>query len=185
MNVYDFDHTIYQGDSTLDFWRFCLHKYPRALLAFPPACVYGAAFKLHICSRERFKEQFYRFLRSVPDAAAAVEEFWNRYMPGITAWYLEQKRSDDLIVSASPEFLIGAACERLGVQCVASKVDPKTGKLLGSNCRGEEKVRRLFSAYPNAEMEEFYSDSKSDVYLARKAKKAFLVKKNVISEWSF
>ena len=28
MNVYDFDKTIYKGDSTLDFYFFCLRKKP-------------------------------------------------------------------------------------------------------------------------------------------------------------
>lgn len=26
MNVYDFDGTVYRGDSTVDFWLFCLRK---------------------------------------------------------------------------------------------------------------------------------------------------------------
>ena len=29
MNVYDFDKTIYAGDSTIDFWKFCMIRYPR------------------------------------------------------------------------------------------------------------------------------------------------------------
>ena len=33
MNVYDFDKTIYRGDSTMDFWRYCLKRYPKAVLA--------------------------------------------------------------------------------------------------------------------------------------------------------
>ena len=35
MNVYDFDKTIYRGDSTVDFWRHCLRRYPGAARALP------------------------------------------------------------------------------------------------------------------------------------------------------
>ncbi len=31
MNVYDFDGTIYSGDSTIDFYLFCLRKQPEIL----------------------------------------------------------------------------------------------------------------------------------------------------------
>lgn len=28
MNVYDFDGTIYDGDSTVDFYLYCIRKHP-------------------------------------------------------------------------------------------------------------------------------------------------------------
>ena len=36
MNVYDFDGTIYDGDSSLDFFKFFIKKDPR-ILTFTPA----------------------------------------------------------------------------------------------------------------------------------------------------
>ena len=36
MNVYDFDGTIYKGDSSLDFFKFFIKKDPK-ILAFTPA----------------------------------------------------------------------------------------------------------------------------------------------------
>ena len=35
MNIYDFDGTIYNGDSTIDFWLFTLKRHPSALLMIP------------------------------------------------------------------------------------------------------------------------------------------------------
>lgn len=32
VNVYDFDGTIYDGDSTIDFYKFCLKKYKNMLV---------------------------------------------------------------------------------------------------------------------------------------------------------
>lgn len=183
MNVYDFDGTIYPGDSTLDFWRFCLRRHPAALLALPGAVVSGAMFRAGLCSREQFKERFYRFLRRVPDAAGEAQAFWRQHLSKIYPWYLERRREDDLIISASPEFLIRPACELLGVRAIASQVSPETGALLGPNCRGEEKTVRLGQEYPGQMVEEFFSDSQSDAPLARLAQRAFLVKHGAIQPW--
>ena len=35
IDVYDFDGTIYDGDSTVDFTRFCLRRHPGVLAGLP------------------------------------------------------------------------------------------------------------------------------------------------------
>ena len=35
MNVFDFDETIYRGDSTRDFVIFCMKRHKKALLYLP------------------------------------------------------------------------------------------------------------------------------------------------------
>ena len=183
MNVYDFDHTIYAGDSTLDFWRYCVRRYPAALLPLPGSVMSGALFKVKLCSRELFKARFYRFLRLVPGVEGEVSAFWTENFSKIRPWYLEQKRPDDLIISASPEFLILPVCEKLGVRGIASPVSPETGSLLGPNCRSEEKVFRLRREYAEERVDNFYSDSSSDAPLARLAAQAFLVRGGKPSPW--
>lgn len=183
MNVYDFDHTIYPGDSTLDFWRFCVRRRPAALLPLPWAALSGGLFKAGLCSRERFKGRFYRFLRHVPDVEEEVSAFWAEALGRICPWYLEQRREDDLVISASPEFLILPACRDLGIRGIASQVSPETGALLGPNCRGEEKVVRLERDFPGAQIEGFWSDSSSDAPLARLAERAYLVKGGAPGPW--
>lgn len=183
MNVYDFDKTIYEGDCTLDFWRCSVRRYPRTLRAFPLALYAGGAYRCGFYSKERFKETFYRFLRYIPDIGDAVQYFWDIHASKMSAWYLKQMRGDDLIISASPEFLISELCARLEVRYIASKVDPLTGKLEGPNCAGVEKVRRFTAEYPGAEIERFYSDSKTDEPLARLANEAYFVQNGCITSW--
>lgn len=184
MNVYDFDHTIYAGDCTIDFWRYCIRKKPGVLLAMPRAAFAAVKFGLNWCSREELKETFYRFLQRLPNVEGYIQDFWSKNLQKIRPWYLAQKRDDDLIISASPEFLISAACKSLNVHWIASKVDCRSGQLLGANCRGKEKVRRLFQYYPHPKVDKFYSDSRSDNPLAVLATHAYLVKKGKISEWN-
>lgn len=183
VNVYDFDKTIYEGDCTLDFWRYSVRCYPRTLRAFPLALYAGGGYRCGFYSKERFKETFYRFLQYVPDLGGAVRHFWDIHASKMSAWYLKQMRADDLIISASPEFLISELCARLEVRYIASKVDQLTGKLRSPNCAGAEKVRRFTAEYPGAEIERFYSDSKTDEPLARLANEAYFVQNGCITSW--
>ena len=43
MNAYDFDKTIYPGDSAAHFWRWCVRRHPAAALR--AAAVLGPAFQ--------------------------------------------------------------------------------------------------------------------------------------------
>lgn len=183
MNIYDFDHTIYRGDCTLDFWLYCVKKHPIILQTLPRTLITAVRLQIGKCGRETFKSTFYGFLQWIPNIENDIESFWECHLQKIMPWYLKQKRPNDLIISASPDFLISVACTQLGVRWLASPVDKKTGCLLGANCRGEEKVRRLLQEYPQAQVESFYSDSISDAPLAELAKDAYIVKKGVIRAW--
>ena len=115
-----------------------------------------------------------------------MEAFWETHIRKIKPFYPAQQREDDVIISASPLFLLQPACDRLGIRCLmASNVDPHTGVYDGINCHGEEKVRRFREKYGNCEIDEFYSDSYSDTPLAKVAKKAFIVKGDTLTEWQF
>lgn len=53
MNVYDFDNTLYDGESTFDFFFFCLSKNPRLLkYAFVVLCTF-ARYKMCLVSEEK------------------------------------------------------------------------------------------------------------------------------------
>lgn len=183
MNVYDFDGTIYAGDSTVDFYRFVLMRRP-GLLRFLPGQVGGMLlFLAGRKSRMQMKECFFRFLLKI-DGEAMAEEFWQSYSSRIYPWYLSRMQSEDVIISASPEFLLRPICRKLGIGgLIASPVDVRTGHFLGKNCRGEEKVRRFCLAYGDEPIAAFYSDSASDLPMARLAESAFLVRSGVPRPW--
>ena len=182
MNVYDFDETIYHGDSTRDFYFFCLKNYPKIAKYLPMQGWYAIWFGLKIMSKTKFKEKFYSFLKTIPDIDGAVKIFWKSHEKNLKGWYFKQKKDDDLIISASPEFLLTPICNKLGIKVIASRVDKFSGKTEGENCWGEEKVRRFY-AVGGGTIDEFYSDSYSDTPLAILAKKAFLVKGDIITDF--
>ena len=186
MNAYDFDNTIFDGDSTTKFYLFCLKRHKRIAFLCAPSllCAVLKYFAAKKITKTQFKEIMYRFLRYC-DCKRDVHDFWEKNRKRIKGFYLEQKRPDDVIISASPVFLLSPICKELGVgTLIASNVDPKTGIYSGENCHGEEKVRRFREVFgEEAVIEEFYSDSRNDTPMAKEAKKAYMVKGEEITEW--
>lgn len=183
MNVYDFDNTIYKGDSTADFYLFSLRKHP-SIIKFLPSLIraYSRFYLFKKGTKTEMKEVMYRFLTKI-NPETDIKDFWDTHEKKIKSWYLKQQKDDDIIISASPEFLLEPICERLGIMnLIASKVDINTGKYSGINCHGKEKVRLFHNNY-NGEIDEFYSDSYSDSPLAEISKKAFMVKGGKIEDW--
>ena len=116
----------------------------------------------------------------MPDARVEAKAFWDGHIDRIFPWYLARRREDDLVISASPDFLIGEACRRLGIAYIATGMDTRTGRIIGENCRGEEKVRRFREIYGDAPVEEFYSDSLSDRPMMDLAERGYLVKNGAV-----
>ena len=187
MNVFDFDKTIYNGDSTRHFLTYLTKRHPAMIFDFIGNLGIVIRYKRGKTSKTEMKESLYKCLCRVPDIDAELTRFWDGHMKNVEKWYLDMQKEDDVIISASPEFLVKECCRRLGIKHVmASRVDPKTGKYDGINCCGEEKPRRFdeyFGADRRREIENFYSDSYSDTPMALTAKNAYLVKKHRLEEW--
>lgn len=186
MNVYDFDKTIYKSDSTADFYLFSLRRHPKILALLPSLLkAYLRFYLFRKGSKTEFKEKMMRFVTKV-NMEKDLEDFWETHKRKIKNFYIEQKQEDDVIISASPRFLLEPICRELGIKhLLASEVSPKTGEFSGLNCHGEEKVRRFRKVFQNAQIGEFYSDSYSDTPLARISTTAFIVKGDKINPWKF
>lgn len=79
---------------------------------------FGSIFKI-LCiqkgTKTDFKEKMYRFL-TYCDTEKDVNDFWKEYIGNIKPFYLKQKKDDDVIISASPEFLLKPVCKRLKIK---------------------------------------------------------------------
>ena len=187
MNVYDFDETIYNGESTLDFFLYFFRKDP-TLVKFLPAVLK----ELYLYKREKISlDEF------ISDYAATVEgyikthksgiekcvnDFWDKKMNKIKPFYAETRKEDDVIVSASPDFLLKEICSRIGIKnVICTHIDLETGKL-SQPCFREAKIDCFRAVYPECEIDDFYTDSMNDKFLMPLAKRVFLVKGNEIKQ---
>ena len=90
MNVYDFDKTIYNGDSTIDFYLFCLKKKP-SLIRFLPAQAWGfALYAIGSIAKTALKERFFCFVKGM-DAEQSVQAFWAQNASKVADWYIQQQ----------------------------------------------------------------------------------------------
>ena len=187
INCYDFDNTIYNGDSTVDFYWYCLKRKPYIILSIPIQLYGIIGYKLGVCSKTKMKENFFSFVRLIPNIEKLLKKFGEVHRHKLKKWYLEKDHRHDVIISASPVFIIKSLIAGITVlDIIASDTSERTGKFLRPNCYGEEKVKRFREKFPANcfEIKQFYSDSISDLPLARIAKESYLVNDNTISKWN-
>ncbi len=177
-NVYDFDGTIYDGDSSVDFYLYCLKRKTSIIFLLPIQILGIILYKLKIKNKEYMKEKYFCFLKKIKNIDDYVEDFWEKNDCKIKEWYLDQSDKTDVIISASPEFLLKPLKEKLDIdKIIGSKVNKKNGVFESKNCYGEEKIVRFEKEYKNIKSSiSFYSDSiKADKPMMKYAKDAYLV----------
>lgn len=187
MNVYDFDRTIFDGDSTVLFILFLIKRRPSLALRIPALLGNGLMFVAGTRDKRDFKEHLFRSVFSpFDDVHALLKTFWDAQENRIKDFYRKIQKPDDVVITASPVDIVRPMCERLGIKYVyGSPVDLNTGRYSGNNCHGEEKVRRFREVFPAENVDDFYSDSHSDDPMARFARRAFLVRGEKIEPWTF
>lgn len=157
---FDFDGTITKKDTLLEFIKFSKGKI-RFYLGFIVNLPHLVAFKLGIISNQSAKEKILRFfLKDMPISVFKqyCEKFSKYVLPKLIRpkalkeiQRLKQNNTLVVIVSASPENWIEEWAQNLQLELIASRLEldggKVTGKILGKNCHGDEKVSRIREIY--------------------------------------
>lgn len=180
MNVYDFDNTIYRGESGVDLFLGYLKKDPKLLKMFPMAvkCIYK--YKTGKMSLDEVMDKYAgvveNFAQSIEDIESDVVDFWDKNSNKIKSFYLKQRQDDDIIISACLDVVLEEICRRLNIKnFVGSKTDLESRKLVDF-CFRENKVKVFKEKFPDAEIDNFYTDSLNDQPMIDLARNAYLVK---------
>lgn len=185
VNVYDFDGTIYYGDSTRDFIKYCYKIQYLNKRDFIKIGYLFLKYVVGIIDKTEFKQNVFSFFSRIDDIDTLVSEFWITHKSKIKSFYLEKKHDKDIINSASPYFLLEPICKELKVMdLIASDVDKKTGIYYGLNNDSFVKVDTLYKKYPNVKVMEMYSDSINDKPLLDIAKKSYMLKNDLIYDYN-
>ena len=129
------------------------------------------------------KERIFSYLKRIDDVDSYVKDFWKSHQKNIKQWYLDQQEKTDVIISASPEFLLKPLEKTMHFTVIASKVDKKTGHFSSKNCHDYEKIRRYEELYKE-KVKKFYTDSiKADKAMLEYAKEGYIVKGNEIIKY--
>ena len=174
MNIFDFDKTIYRGDSSFEFLWFNLRRRPAFIVDAMRFVWSVGLYFLGLKTKLEAKEALFGYLPKIKNIDETVADFWQEKQ--LEKWYLKTQQADDVVISASPRFLIEPFLHQAGVQhIITTEVDPKTGKFLSPNCYGVEKVTRLRAEFPKKHFARAYSDSLSDLPMLRLVKQAYIV----------
>ena len=185
MNMYDFDGTIYNGDSLVDFIKYSFKKKPLSV----SKSIIKTIFKYFKYKREKItfeelKESLFSFVPSIKNKDEFISDFVKKNKNKIKEFYLKQKRKDDLIITASLDFYVKPLCKSVGIKkIISTKYDLKTGRIAGKNCKGTEK-EKIIESLPKNKFKCFYTDSINDKPLFKYAEKNYIVSKNKIEEYN-
>ena len=186
MNAYDFDETIYDGESSVEFILNYIKADPKIIKFIPTVLKVFSLYKREKISFDDFTGKYAEQLKSYfeknsVDLDALVKAFWDKREKKIKPFYRTLQREDDVIVTASPEFMMREICDRIGLKnLVSTDFDVKTGEVK-SACFREGKIQCFRRSFPQGVIDDFYTDSMNDRFLFPFAKRVFWVKKNEIT----
>lgn len=185
MNVYDFDNTIYDGETLVDFAASYLKTDP-AIWRYVPKLLwicFKDAFHLFtvadaVKAYSSFLEGY--FITKADGLKADVKKFWDRNEHKIKPFYEAIRKDDDVIVSGTTDFLLDEICSRLNIKnYICSSINPVTGKF-ERLCFLDNKVKLFREQYPDAKIDCFYTDSMNDKAMMDISEHVYLVKGNRI-----
>ena len=180
IDVYDFDGTIYDGDSTVDFVLWCLRRHPALLRHAPALAVAGLRLAAGRMGLTQFKSVLLSLMARDFSLEAEAAAFWAdmKTRKKLGPWFFLTPRDVPIVIaSASPEFELQHAAKILGVQTlIGTRCNTATGELVGKNCKGEEKIARIREALGEFEVRAMYTDdAKADAPLLAIAREKYVV----------
>ena len=185
MNVYDFDGTIFSSNCTVGFALWCIKRHPKLCFSYLPGLFISVIrYKRGKIPKYKLLRTLFGYLTMIDDFEEQIERYWDKNESKISAWYLAQKRPDDLIISASADCIIAPIAKKLGVRYMATEYDREFGVFLNNLMYAKEKAKYIFDhGFPV--IDNFYSDSLADTPLALCAQKAHLVTKRAttVIDW--
>jgi phosphoserine phosphatase len=184
VKVFDFDNTIYRGESSIDLALYMMKNNNKIIRFVPSIFANLVKYKLCLIGMEEMESIINDFCSSVmgnkDEIPAIIEGFWRTHAGRLDARILKRIRPEDIIITAGPDVLIEGIKERLGTDhIIASKIDPDTGKIIYLNYK-DNKVKRYKELYGGRPIDALYTDSYNDQALMDISKKVYLVKRKGI-----
>lgn len=180
IDVYDFDGTIYDGDSTVDFTLYCLRRHPGMIAALPRVLSAALRVAAKRSTLTHFKTVLFGEMARRFSLTQEAERFWQEEATRakLGAWFDKTPRDIPIVIaSASPEFELRHAAKLLGgYTLIGTRCDEATGALIGKNCKGEEKLRRIRETVGEFTVRAMYTDdAKADAPLLAAAQEQYIV----------
>ena len=180
IKVFDFDNTIYRGESSIDFALFMIKNNKRILLFLPSLFWNTLLYKLCLASKEKLEKRVNDaikvIVRDKDELLSLAGRFWEKNHSKLDGRILRRIDSDDLIITAGPFFLIDAVKHKLNTKnLICSEVNWDKMEVSFFNF-GDNKVKRYRELYGDKPIDYFYTDSYNDQSMMDISDRVFIVK---------
>jgi phosphatidylglycerophosphatase C len=185
---FDFDGTITTKDTMFEFVKYT-HGSFRYLIGLSFISPWLIAMKMGLISKASAKEKLLTYFFGKSDADkfnADCRSFTATIIPSLVRKEAllaiqkhKEENTDIVVVSASPENWVAPWCIQNNLQYICTRLEVSnkkiTGKLLGPNCNGLEKVSRIKEKFDTADYKTIfcYGDSKGDKQMLQLATHPF------------
>lgn len=173
--LFDFDGTITRKDSMLEFVKY-VNGNVQFYLSFVILLPYWILYFTGLLSGHAMKEKFLGYFfkdKSYELLLKAGDDFCKNYLnqickkSAIDSIYSFQKSNCRVaVVSASARIWVQAWADSMNVELICTELEMKnntfTGKILGKNCNGDEKVVRVQQKFDLKEYERIIAFGDSD-----------------------
>lgn len=163
----DLDGTLTRFDTLIPYCCIALLHRPRRIFAVKDVVIESVQYLRGKTGRQGLKEAFIKSF--LGGAGQSRIDQWNRLLfraviPPLTRRSMwkrvrnHQREGDRVfIVSASPDIYVGPLARLWGLDgSISTRLEWRngliTGKILGRNCRGEEKARRIRELFSDEEL---------------------------------
>ena len=195
--IFDVDLTLTCKDTFIEFYKFLCKEDKRFYLYFNKVLNSGLMYLLGFYDEKKSKEQYLSFLKgvSVETVDKLSQKFFDTYITKKLLYkdaLIEMERRKEegykvILISASPEFYLNKFNQLCSVDYVLGTRYEVcdgfyTGKMIGYNNKGKEKVLRFEEFLRSNNIENFddknscmYSDSLNDLPLLELVGNGFLI----------
>jgi len=193
--IFDVDFTLTKRETLMEFYLFMVKKRPKLIIYAPFSIFSSILYLIKLFPAAKAKENFIAFINGISenDMKLLVKEFYEKRLSKIiyedalnTIKKLKKRGYKIYLISASAEFYLNELYEIKEVDKVIGTrftvLDGKhSKKILGENCKGEEKVKRLMESLKEDNIEVdfknsyMFSDSLSDLPLFNMVGNPYLI----------
>lgn len=193
--IFDVDYTLTKKETLFEFYKFMVKKNPKIIMKLPKIITAGVLFVFKILDAGSAKEMFISFIDGIKEDEMKqyVKEFYNTKLSKIlyvdainTMKKLKSEGYDIYLISASAEFYLNELYNIKEVdKIIGTRFTCEEGafkrKIIGENCKGEEKVKRLKEVLKEEKIDVdfkesyMFSDSLSDMPLFKLVGHPYLV----------
>ena len=185
--IFDIDFTLTKKETLAEFYKYMIKKKPSLIRHLPRSLYAGLLYLFKVYDLKKAKEKFISFIDNVEEneLEAIIKEFYKSVLSKILyedSMEMMKKLKKDgckiILISASSEFYLKEFYNIKEVdKIIGTRYEFGTkgskGKIIGLNCKGEEKVIRLKEFIKEEKLEVdfkgsfMFSDSLSDEPLFR------------------